>query len=501
MGTQFIIQPQWNKVKAYGHSLKQSIFTEKISHPVIVISLIIISLLISTAITVSGLKGAIIILAGMLGITLVAAIFINNRIGIIVILIMAYFIMWILRMGVNFPLGTLMDGMEALLIIGFFLQQKKEKNWKIFKNPISIMVGIWIIYILLQVVNPSSESRLAWVYTVRSTALVMLLYFIFLYNIRTVSFIRLILKLWLALSVFAALYAFKQEYFGFFDFEDSWLMSDPVIKDLLFIGGSWRKFSIFSDPVAFAYNMAVACILCIALITGPFSAKKKTMLSFMAAFFMLVMLYSGTRGAYVLVPAALILLSILKFSRTIMLATAVAAFFMGIMIFIPTSNSTLVRFQSAFRPSEDASFNVRKINQKRIQPYIQSNPLGGGLGATGTWGKRFSPGSYLANFPPDSGYVRTAVELGSIGLLIFCIFMFTCLRTGINNFYRINDPELKTYCLAMTLIVFALNIGNYPQEALVQFPISIYFYLTLAIINVSLMLSQKAGNPYFQKQE
>jgi hypothetical protein len=79
--------------------------------------------------------------------------------------------------------------------------------------------------------------------------------------------------------------------------------------------------------------------------------------------------------------------------------------------------------------------------------------------------------------------------------------MFTCLRTGINNFYRINDPELKTYCLAMTLIVFALNIGNYPQEALVQFPNSIYFYLTLAIINVSLMLSQKAGNSYFQKQE
>lgn len=53
----------------------------------------------------------------------------------------------------------------------------------------------------------------------------------------------------------------------------------------------------------------------------------------------------------------------------------------------------------------------------------------------------------------------------------------------------------------MTMIVFAFNIGNYPQEALVQFPVSIYFYLTLAIINVLLMLLQKADNPYFQKQE
>ena len=135
----------------------------------------------------------------------------------------------------------------------------------------------------------------------------------------------------------------------------------------------------------------------------------------------------------------------------------------------PTSNLAVYRFQSAFKPSEDASFQVRARNQKRIQPYILSHPFGGGLGATGVWGQRFAPYSYLASFPPDSGYVRVAVELGWVRLLIFCSLMFVILYTGIVAYYRIRDPELKTYCLAMILILFALNIGNYPQEALVQF--------------------------------
>jgi O-antigen ligase len=114
--------------------------------------------------------------------------------------------------------------------------------------------------------------------------------------------------------------------------------------------------------------------------------------------------------------------------------------------------------------------------------------MGGGLGSTGEWGKRFAPGSYLSHFPPDSGYIRVAVEDGWIGLIILCTLMFVILRAGINNYYQIQNPELKTYCLAMTLVIFAYNIANFPQEALVQFPSNIMFYLEAALINVTLRL-------------
>ena len=155
---------------------------------------------------------------------------------------------------------------------------------------------------------------------------------------------------------------------------------------------------------------------------------------------------------------------------------------------MPTENKLIKRFQTAFAPAEDASFNVRAANQKKIQPFILSHPMGGGLGATGVWGQRFAPESMLAKFPPDSGYVRVAVELGWIGLLLFCILMFTILRSGILNYYSIKDPMLKSICLSMLLIAFAINIGNYPQEALVQFPMNIYFYLVAALINITKQL-------------
>ncbi|MHB1177148.1 MAG: O-antigen ligase family protein [Daejeonella sp.] len=203
----------------------------------------------------------------------------------------------------------------------------------------------------------------------------------------------------------------------------------------------------------------------------------------------------GTRGAFVLFPAAMILLTILTFNRRVLIFSGIAAFIIAFLIMVPTSNLTLYRFQSAFKPSDDASFNVRATNQKLIQPYIQTHPMGGGLGSTGIWGAKFSPGSFLATFPPDSGYVRVAVELGWIGLLLFCTLMFIILKTGIDNYYRIRDPELKCYCLGMVLIVFAYHIGNYPQEALVQFPSNVYFYLIAALINITLKLDlEKRSN-------
>ncbi|WP_369669879.1 hypothetical protein, partial [Enterococcus faecium] len=94
---------------------------------------------------------------------------------------------------------------------------------------------------------------------------------------------------------------------------------------------------------------------------------KKIILGVLAGLYLFAMLHSGTRGAFVLPPVALILLSILKFNKQVMMAAIIGGIGMLILIFIPTSNPTIYRFQTAFRPSEDASFNVRKINQKRIQ--------------------------------------------------------------------------------------------------------------------------------------
>jgi putative inorganic carbon (HCO3(-)) transporter len=447
-----------------------------------------ISLSFSLAFAFWGVAGGVallLLLAGPLAIFLIIK---YPKFGVLSYLVFAYLVMYILGFGIDFPLGTVMDGILLLLLIGFFINQKTKPDWLMFNNPVTYIIGIWILYNLIQVANPTTESRMAWLYTIRSVAGVMISYFIFSYQISSVQFIRLIIKIWLGLSIIAALYAIKQEYFGFFDYEQRALDNNPLLQALLYINGHWRKSSIFSDPVAFSYNMVVSSILCIALMFGPISAYKKIFLGTLVALFLTVMLYSGTRAAYLLVPAAMVMLFILKFNKQMFLVFTGFAMLLFVLVFMPTSNKSLIRFQSAFRPSNDASYNVRAENQKRIQPFIRSHPLGGGLGATGVWGVRFAPNSFLSQFPPDSGYVRVAVELGFVGLFLICTLFFIVLKTGIDNYFKIKDPELKSYCLATVLIVFAISMGNFPQEAIVQFPLSVYFYMFIALMNITLRL-------------
>jgi putative inorganic carbon (HCO3(-)) transporter len=496
MKNDLVIPVTGSKMPSVSKGFKKLLLIDKLGSKLGITLLLLVMIAVGVAMGMFGFTFGVITLAIVIGIPLIYAIVAYPRLGIIVFLIMAYLIMWFLRMGVGIPLGTVMDGMEALFILGLFINQKKgKKDWSMFSSPVTFMVIVWLVYNIMEVLNPTTEARGAWIYTVRTVAIIMLMYFVFQYYINSKEYIRTIFKTWIALAIFGALYALKQEHVGFFNFEEIYLHSDPNIMSLLFIAGVWRKFSIFSDPVSFAYNMVTVSLLCIGIMTGPIEKKKKLVLGCLLVLFMIAMLSSGTRGAYVLMPASLMLLAVLKYNRTVMLLVVAGAIgFIG-LIFMPTSNPTLYRFQSAFKPSTDASFNVRAINQKRIQPFIQAHPLGGGLGSTGVWGKKFAPNSYLANFPPDSGYVRVAVELGWLGLLIFCILMFVILRTGINNYYSIRDPELKSYCLASVLVIFALNIGNYPQEALVQFPSNALFYLSVAMIMITKRLDDQQNAP------
>ena len=469
---------------------KRIVLVEKLNNIPGFIFFTIFSVLLAMGVSNYGMTFGILTTVLIIAIPSVIALVISPQFGILVYITLAYAIMFLLRLGITFPLGTLMDGMLVLFFLGFFIQQKRKPRWDKVSGPVSLWILIWIIYNFIEVANPAAESRLSWVYTVRTVAFVALSYFIYLYNINSKAFIKVILKLWIFLSMVGALYAFKQEFIGFFPFEEEYINS-PGMPLLLFIAGHWRKFSIYSDPVTFAYQMAVASLLCIALLKGPIAVYKKLILIFCCIVILVAMIFSGTRGAFPLVPATLIIYAILNYSKKILIFVIVAGVFIVGLIFLPTSNQNILRFQSAFRPNEDMSYKARKINQARIKPYVWAHPIGGGLGATGEWGKKFAPGSYLSQFPPDSGYVRVTVELGWIGLAIFCIMMFVILKTGINNYYRIRDPELKSYCLAAILVVFAFNIANFPQEALVQFPSNVYFYLAIALMNVTYRLDQE----------
>ncbi|MBE2230856.1 MAG: O-antigen ligase family protein [Chitinophagaceae bacterium] len=281
------------------------------------------------------------------------------------------------------------------------------------------------------------------------------------------------------------MYGCIQEWFGFFAFELDWVWSVPGRAGLYFLdNGMMRKFSILSDPAAFGIIMASTSVVMLVMMLHLKKWKWKTGYALTAFFVILGVAYSGTRTAYFVIAAGVALYFLMNISnkRTLVFASACLLGFAFILYGPIYGNPTINRIRSTFQFSEDASLKVRDENRKFIQPYIYSNPIGGGLATSGMAGLDYNPGHILAGFPPDSGFVKTAIETGWVGFSLQCLLYFLILQSGVRAYYRARNKFLRIVVLAALVSVFTFVIAQYGQEAIGQVPGCFLFYSCLAII-------------------
>ena len=461
--------------------VRTKVVVEKLNNPLGFFLIIGFTAFIGLAIGVLGLKLGVLLFAGIVSIPLMMWMFVNEQVGLAVCLVIGFLIQLSYKFG-DYPVGTLLDGLTMFLVVAVLVKQIQKPDWSFAKSPISVYILAWMAYSFIQVLNPMAQSILAWVYTVRSMTLLILLYFVCCYAFSSLDRIKWVLKFTIALTLGAALYGLKQEWLGLADWERAWLYADPLRAELIVQWGRERVFSIFSDPTTFGILMAYMAVFCIVLGLGSFKTWQRGVLIASACAMILSMAYGGSRTPVVLIPAGFVFYVILTLQTRVMLITAVF-FMLGTAAMMKgTSNPVMLRIQSAFNPSEDASFEVREKSQEMIKPFIQSHPFGAGMGTTGIWGRRFSPNHWLADFPPDSGYVRVAVEMGWIGLILYMALLFKIQQQGVYYYVRVKNPEIKTLYLGLNVIVFLLIVASFPQEIIILLPTSIIFYITAAAI-------------------
>ncbi|MEL7021295.1 MAG: O-antigen ligase domain-containing protein [Bacteroidota bacterium] len=470
-----------NKRETFGEWLRRNIVIEKLNNPLGYAMCICIAVLFTLVTTQLGMIMGAGLLAAVIGIPMVLLCIFNLPFGIIVMLSSGVLIS-LAGKYTGAPIGTALDGLLFAMGFGVIVQVGRDRQFDFIKHPISVFILVWIYYNILQVLNPVAGSRMAWIYTVRTLALMLMLYYIACYAFKDLKTIKFILKAILFWAFASALYAMKQEFIGFNDAELQWLYADEKRFQLIVQWDRMRVFSFYSDPTTFGILMAYMGVLCMVLIIGPYKNWQRVILGIGAVMMMMAMAFAGSRTPFVLVPLGLLFFALLTLNRKTLIITGVLMLLGTGMVMKSTSNAVVWRIQSAFRPTEDASVQVRLDNQRLIQPYIQTHPIGAGLGSTGMWGARFTPDSWLASFAHDSLYVRIAVEAGYIGLLIYMAMLFVALKTGIYYFFRCRDPEIKNLYLGITVAVFILVVASYPQEAITLLPTSIIFYLMLAML-------------------
>lgn len=322
---------------------------------------------------------------------------------------------------------------------------------------------LWLVFIVLMIANPLSRSVMAWFYAMRGLALysALMIPLAFLIFKDRVDMERIFILIVL-FEIAGTIWGIKQLFIGVSPTEQRWLDAGAASTHVLF--GRLRVFSYFSDAAQFGASQAH-----IGFVSGLFAyATKNPRMRIFWAIGSLLCLYgmiiSGSRGPLVIPAAGGIIF--LFFSKQFKLFFTGMTF--GLLLFSFLKFTTIMqsvpqvsRIRTALNPSEDPSFLVRKEKEKIISVYLADKPIGGGVGSAGFWGKRFTPGTFLAETPTDGHYSRIWMETGIIGLWLYlALFIFIFFRLC-QKVWVIQDEELRLKIAGLVGSFVGLAIASY----------------------------------------
>lgn len=437
--------------------------------------------LVSFLIANAGMGVGILILILLAGLCLAAAIFANFKTGFLILVVYAYFMFEIGRLlGVDLPLGTLIEVFLALIFFSILTYRYREgieeSIWEVFKNPIGIALLVYSGYAMLEMFNPFSHSIAARLTGIRETVMMLLLFICCMYVFTDFKYIKFFTKFWLFFALLAALYGIYQDNVGMPAYAMAWLYKGgPEGVKLAMIWGHLRVWSFMSDISGFGLYMAFSAIVCLILALGPFKTWQRVVLVVSAMLMLVGMGASGTRTATAMMLLGFVFYVVMTLNRRVTLIFAIvgALGFAGLM-WGPFYNSSIQRMRTTFKGSEDASMNVRDQKRLRLQPKIQSHPIGWGLNTVGNLGTRLEPGHPLAGpYDTDSGYLRVALERGYIGLILILYFYASAMIVGIKNYFKVERPDIKIFYAAYLAAFLAISVAHWTQDATDQKPIVI----------------------------
>jgi O-antigen ligase len=479
--------------KKYNNPFEVQTGATKLANPSLLIPIIAISILVTLVIVKTGIIGFIGVLSFLFIAALMYAIFKKPKTGIILLIILGFFVTGIARY-IPAPWGLSIDGILVLMYLAVFFKGFANKiPWAKAKSPLTLVVTIWMIYIVLQIGNPEKQSTEAWFYAMRGLALYQWLVIPLLFMLfNSVKDLNTFFVIWGVLSLLGTLKGIVQFQFGVDPFEQIWLNEGGADTHILF--GKLRVFSFYSDAGQFGASQGHAGVVFgILALFKKGNLKLKTFFIVVAAAGFFGMLISGTRGAIAVPAIGGILFLVLQKNVKILILGGV----LGVLVYvffahttIGQGNAEIRRMRTAFDPNE-ASLQVRIANQNKLKVYLASRPFGGGVGATGNWGQRFTPHTFLANTATDSWYVMIWADTGVIGLVLYLLMVFFILFTGAYNvLQKLKDDWLKAQIAAITCGMAGIMMASYGNGVFGQMPTGMLMYVSMVFMFVSPKIDQ-----------
>ncbi|MDX5421011.1 MAG: O-antigen ligase family protein [Hymenobacteraceae bacterium] len=456
---------------------------------------VILAIFVGWLIAIFGFAVPVILFALALVIPFVITVFNHPKVGLLTLIGLSFMLFFVLREIANLPLSFAFEGLLILTWAAAVLHNSKQYDWSLLKNDLTLLGLVWFGITLLQLFNPEARSVLAWVVDSRYPLMWLLLVPLCLVMFNKNRDLNLFLWLIIGFSVLAALNGIKQLEIGLFPGEQRFLSSGGHRTHLLF--GRLRVFSFYSDAGQFGASQAHIALIALILALGPFKMWKKVVFAGAAALLLYGMLISGTRGAlFTLLVGIFIALLINKNIKLLVIGSffALSAVLFLKYTYIGHDIYQIRRMRTALNP-EDASFQVRLINQARLADYLSSRPFGGGIGSIGHAAKNYSNHTFLSSIPPDSYWVKIWAMYGIVGMCIWFGIMMYILGKCCGIVWNTQDKALKSKLTALTAGAAGIFFSSYGNEIMNNVPSSIIVYISWAFVFLGPKLDKEAKTP------
>lgn len=413
--------------------------------------------------------------------------FSSPRFSFITALFANYFAIGLTRY-IPAPMGLLVDAMLFVTALSVIFSQFNTKvDWRNAGRDYTYMVIVWFVMTLFQLINPEALSREAWFYAMRGQAFYLFLTIPLVYLVfNKPRDLQLFINLCAWFTLLAVFKGLMQKYVMIDPWEQIWL-NQPGNRSTHLLFGNLRVFSFFSDAGTYGSSMGYFGVVFAILGIYEPAKKRKYFYFFVAIMSLYAMLISGTRSAIAVPLMGFGVYTILSKQVKIMITMVFfvfAMFFFFKFTMIGQDNYDIRRMRSAFN-SEDASLNVRKENRKLFADYLRTRPFGGGIGSSGNWGLRFTPGTFLAETATDGWYIQIWAEHGIVGLTYYLIMIFYFfLKSCFLIFFRLKKPENLSKAIAFTSGMAGLMVSSYSASSLGQMPNTVVVATSVALISL-----------------
>jgi len=410
------------------------------------------------------------------------------------LVILNYFIQFFNKLQLlpnGIPISAYNELLELMLIGIALIDLRKTPQFERLGNLMFITLLIWFGFCFIEIFNDTCGLGLniaGWYAGTRMMS-IQLIYACVVYTLYLTDPEKLMkyLKLWAILCLFSFFWTWKQQNIGLTSAESIWLESSGRRTHIINGGTLIRYWSTFNDAATYGCHAAAAAI---AFFIFSITAKIRRDRIFFLITAILVtkgMFASGTRTAMFCMIGGFMVFLVLSRSIKILIPSAIiGGILFSLLIFtnIGQGNQQIRRMRSGFNKN-DASANVRTINQTAIKKYIADAPWGLGLAINTDNVPTNNKYKKLSVIPPDSEYVFIWVHTGPIGITTFLIltaimFLGACWIT----MFKLKNRSLMGIGAGFCSAFAAIQLGGYANQILMQFPNCLTFYGGLAIVYI-----------------